>query len=128
MIITSQSMFFKYSLITVLHLPPAGALSLKWQLGTQYFKMLVLATGKPRQWPLGLTVLQSICKRRVALLKKEAVHILCFHYLPHRLELAVRLQCFHLIWKMYHYSPKLVCTLKSIAEELNVNIRKPFHV
>ena len=69
-----------------------------------------------------------------ALLKKEEPHILDFHCLPHRLELALQelqkkckpvesiYNVLHLIWKTYHYSPKSVSTLKSIAEELDVNI------
>ena len=75
-----------------------------------------------------------------ALLKKEVPHILDFHCLPHRLELALQelqkkcksVECLynvlHLIWKTYHYSPKSVRNLKSIAEELDVNILKPSQV
>lgn len=75
-----------------------------------------------------------------ALLKKEVPHILDFHCLPHRLELALQdlqkkcksVECvynvLHLIWKASHYSPKSVRTLKSIAEELDVNILKPSQV
>lgn len=75
-----------------------------------------------------------------ALLKKEVPHILGFHCLPHRLELALQdlqkkcksVECvynvLHLIWKTYHYSPKSVRTLKSITEELDVNILKPSQV
>ena len=71
-----------------------------------------------------------------ALLKKEVPHILDFHCLPHRLELALQelqkklksvesvYNVLHLVWKTYHYSPKSVRTLKSIAEELDVNILK----
>lgn len=75
-----------------------------------------------------------------ALLKKEVPHILDFHCLPHRLELALQelqkkcksvesvYNVLHLVWKTYHYSPKSVRTLKSIAEELDVNILKPSQV
>lgn len=75
-----------------------------------------------------------------ALLKKEVPHILDIHCLPHRLELALQdlqkkcksVKCvynvLHLIWKTYHYSLKSVRTLKSIAEELDVNILKPSQV
>ena len=34
----------------------------------------------------------------------------------------------HLIWKTYHYSPKSVRALKSIADELEINILKPTQV
>lgn len=63
-----------------------------------------------------------------------------FHCLPHRLELALlELQnscksvddvytVLHLIWKTYHYSPKSVRALKSIADELQINILKPTQV
>lgn len=69
-----------------------------------------------------------------ALLKKEEPHILDFHCLPHRLQVGLQelqkkcksveseYDVLHLIWKTYHYSPKSVGTLKSIAEELDVNI------
>lgn len=75
-----------------------------------------------------------------ALSKKKVPHILDFHCLPHRLELALQelqkkcksvesvYNVLHLIWKTYHYSLKSVRTLKSIAEELDVNILKPSQV
>ena len=75
-----------------------------------------------------------------ALLKKEVPYILDFHCLPHRLELALQelqkscesVECIynvlHLIWKTYHYSPKSVRSLRSIGEELSVNILKPSQV
>lgn len=75
-----------------------------------------------------------------ALLKKEVPHLVDFHCLPHRLELALlELQnscksvdtvynVLHLIWKTYHYSPKSVRELKSIADELEMNILKPTQV
>ena len=75
-----------------------------------------------------------------ALLKKEVPHILDFHSLPHRLDLALQelqkkcksvksvYNALHLVWKTYHYSPKSVRTLKSIAEELDVNILTPSQV
>lgn len=72
-----------------------------------------------------------------ALLKKDIPYLVDFHCLPHRLELALlELQggcksvedvynILHLIWKTYHYSPKSVRALKSIADELEINILKP---
>lgn len=63
-----------------------------------------------------------------------------FHCLPHRLELALlELQnscksedtvynVVHLICKTYHCSPKSVRKLKSIADELEMNILKPTQV
>ena len=75
-----------------------------------------------------------------ALLRKEVPFLVDFHCLPHRLELAlIELQkscksvdtvynILHLIWKTYHYSPKSVRELKSIAEELETNILKPTQV
>lgn len=63
-----------------------------------------------------------------------------FHCLPHRLELALlelQKSCksvddvysvLHLIWKTYHFSPKSVRALKSIANELQVDILKPTQV
>lgn len=75
-----------------------------------------------------------------ALLKKDVPYILDFHCLPHRLELALQelqkscesVECIynvlHLIWKTYHYSPKSVRSLRSIGEELSVNILKPSQV
>lgn len=75
-----------------------------------------------------------------ALLKKDIPYLVDFHCLPHRLELALlELQggcksvedvysILHLIWKTYHYSPKSVGALKSIADELEINILKPTQV
>ena len=75
-----------------------------------------------------------------ALLKKEVPHLVEFHCLPHRLELALlELQnscksvedaysVLHLIWKTYNYSPKIVRALKSIADELETNILRPTQV
>ena len=63
-----------------------------------------------------------------------------FHCLPHRLELALlelQKSCksvddvysvLNLIWKTYHFSPKSVRALKSIADELLVDILKPTQV
>ena len=63
-----------------------------------------------------------------------------FHCLPHRLELALlelQKSCksvddvysvLHLIWKTHPYSPKSVRALKSIADELQVDILKPTQV
>ena len=67
-------------------------------------------------------------------------YLVDFHCLPHRLELALlELQgscksvedvynIFHLIWKTYHYSPKSVRALKSIADKLEINILKATQV
>ena len=75
-----------------------------------------------------------------ALLKKDVPHLVEFHCLPHRLELALlELQnscksvedvynVLHLIWKTYHYSPKSMRELKSIADELETNTLKPTQV
>ncbi len=75
-----------------------------------------------------------------ALLKKEVPYLIDFHCLPHRPELALlelQLSCkpveevydvLHLIWKTYHYSPKSVRALTSIADELEINILKPTQV
>ena len=75
-----------------------------------------------------------------ALLKKDIPYLVDFHCLPHRLELAllelqssyksveVVYNILHLIWKSYHYSPKSVRALKSIADELEINILKPMQV
>ena len=75
-----------------------------------------------------------------ALLKKEVPHLVEFHCLPHRLELALlELQnscksvedaysVLHLIWKTYNYSPKIVRALKSITYELETNILRPTQV
>lgn len=75
-----------------------------------------------------------------ALLRKELPYLVDFHCLPHRLELALlELQnscksvddvytVLHLIWKTYHYSPKSVRALKTIADELQINILKPTQV
>ena len=75
-----------------------------------------------------------------ALLKKDVPHLVKFHCPPHRLELALlELQnscksvedvynVLYLIWNTYHYSPKSVRALKSIADELETNILKPTNV
>lgn len=75
-----------------------------------------------------------------ALLKKDVPHLVEFHCMPHRLELALlELQnscksvedvynVLYLIWNTYHYSPKSVRALKSIADELETNILKPTNV
>jgi len=74
------------------------------------------------------------------LLRKQVPYLVDFHCLPHRLELALlELQnscksvddvytVLHMIWKTYHYSPKSVQALKSIADELQINILKPTQV
>ena len=71
------------------------------------------------------------------LLRQEVPHRVDLHCLPHRLELALlELQnsCksvddvynfFQLIWKTYNYSPKSVRALKSITDELHINVFKP---
>lgn len=70
------------------------------------------------------------------LLKQEVPYLVDFHCLPHRLELALLdlhnscrsvddvYNVLHLIWKTYKYSPKSVRALKSIADELEINILK----
>lgn len=75
-----------------------------------------------------------------ALLRKEVPYLVDFHCLPHQLELALlglQKSCksvddvysvLHLTWKTYHYSPKSVRALKSIADELQINILKPTQV
>ena len=75
-----------------------------------------------------------------ALLRRDVPYLVDFHCLPHRLELALlelQKSCksvedvysvLHLIWKTYHYSPKSVRALKSIADELETNILKPTQV
>ena len=75
-----------------------------------------------------------------ALLQKELPFLVDFHCLPHWLELALlelQKSCksvddvynvLILIWKTYHYSTKSVCALKSIADNLQINILKPTQV
>ena len=75
-----------------------------------------------------------------AILRKEVPHLVDFHCLPHRLELALldpQNECktvedvynvLHLIWKTYYYSPKSTRALQAIASELDVNILKPTQV
>ena len=60
---------------------------------------------------------------------------LSFHRLPQRLELQGSCKSvenvyniLHLIWKMYHDSPKSVRAWKSIADELEINVLKPKQV
>ena len=72
----------------------------------------------------------------VSLLRQEAPHLIDFHCMAHRLELALlKLQkqspimqsvndCLHLIWKTYHFSPKSKRELKIIGE-LEVRIYSP---
>lgn len=74
------------------------------------------------------------------LLRKDVPYLVDFHCLPHWLALALlELQngcksvddvytVLHLIWKTYHYSPKSMCALKSIVDELQINILKPTQV
>ena len=75
-----------------------------------------------------------------ALLRREVPHIIDFHCLPHRLELALlemQKSCqlvntiydvLQLIWKTYHYSPKSMRELQSIGTELGINVLKPTQV
>ncbi|XP_069819635.1 zinc finger protein 862-like [Dendropsophus ebraccatus] len=73
-----------------------------------------------------------------ALMRKEiGEHILSFHCLPHRLELAMlnTQKCLpmvqkvydllHLVWKTYHFSPKSKRELRVIGAELGCKIRCP---
>jgi len=78
--------------------------------------------------------------RLATLLRKQVPYLVDFHCLPHQLELALlELQnscksvddvytVLHLIWKTYHYSPKSVRALKSITDELQINILRPTQV
>ena len=75
-----------------------------------------------------------------ALLRQHSPHLVDFHCLPHRLELAlveVQKSChqvevaydvLQLIWKTYHYSPKSSRELQALASELGVNVLKPTQV
>lgn len=75
-----------------------------------------------------------------ALLRREVPHVIDFHCLPHRLELALlemQKSCklvstiydvLQLIWKTYHFSPKSMRELQSIGTELGVNVLKPTQV
>ena len=73
-----------------------------------------------------------------ALLREEIEqHILSFHCMPHRLELAMLdvqksvpmienvYDLRQLIWKTYHFSPKSKRELKAIGMELGCAIRTP---
>ena len=76
----------------------------------------------------------------VALLRQEVPHLIDFHCLRHRLELALlemRRSCklvetvyevLQLIWKTYHYSPKSMRELQAVGTELGVNVLKPTQV
>ncbi|XP_067668254.1 zinc finger protein 862-like [Haliotis asinina] len=73
----------------------------------------------------------------VSLLRHDVPHLIDFHCMAHRLELALlKLQkqspimqsvndCLHLIWKTYHFSPKSKRELKMIGEELEARIYSP---
>ncbi|KAL7871907.1 hypothetical protein SRHO_G00068900 [Serrasalmus rhombeus] len=77
----------------------------------------------------------------VALVQQEAGdHIVPFHCMPHRLELAVLAMLsvkrdnpmmgqlydlLHLVWKTYHFSPKSVRELRVIGVDLGVNMLMP---
>lgn len=69
-----------------------------------------------------------------ALLRKEVPHLMDFHCLPHRLELALlALQdsykpvetVYNVCNGKHHYIPKSVRKLKSIADKLEMSILKP---
>ena len=76
----------------------------------------------------------------VALLRQEVPHLIDFHCLPHRLELALlemqrscklvetAYEVLRLIWKTYHYSPKSTRELQAVGTELGVNVLKPTQV
>ena len=67
-------------------------------------------------------------------------YLIDFHYLPHRLELAllemqrscprveINYEVLQMIWKTYHYSPKSTCELQAIGNELGVSVLKPTQV
>ncbi|KAL4008878.1 hypothetical protein ACER0C_002730 [Sarotherodon galilaeus] len=74
----------------------------------------------------------------IALLQQEAGdHIVPFHCMPHRLELAMLsvqrdipmirqlYDLLHLIWKTYHFSPKSMRELRVIGADLGVNVLVP---
>ncbi|KAK0148163.1 Zinc finger protein 862 [Merluccius polli] len=74
----------------------------------------------------------------IALLQQEAGdHIVPFHCMPHRLELAILsvqrdnpmmaqlYDLLHLIWKTYHFSPKSMRELRVIGADLGVNVLMP---
>ena len=75
-----------------------------------------------------------------ALLRQHSPHLVDFHCLPRRLELAliemqkschqaeVVYDVLQLIWKTYHYSPKSTRELQAVASELGVNVLKPTQV
>ena len=76
----------------------------------------------------------------VALLRQEVPHLIDFHCLPHRLELALLemqrscklvetvYEVLQLIWKTYHYSPKSTRELEAVGTELGVNVLTPTQV
>lgn len=76
----------------------------------------------------------------VALLRRDIPHVIDFHCLPHRLELALlemQKSCvlvntvyyvLQLVWKTYHYSRKSTRELQSIGTELGINVLKPTQV
>ncbi|CAM4609726.1 unnamed protein product [Leuciscus chuanchicus] len=74
----------------------------------------------------------------IALLQKDAGDfIIPFHCMPHRLELAMLsvlkdnamirqvYDMLHLVWKTYHFSPKSMRELKTIVEDLGVDVLVP---
>ena len=73
----------------------------------------------------------------VAKIRAEIPHLIDFHCMAHRLELAMlELQrtcpmfedvsdCLHLVWKTYHCSPKSKRELYAIGEELDARIYSP---
>jgi len=72
-----------------------------------------------------------------SILKREVDHLIDIHCLPHRLELSMlemQRDCkyvkevydiLHLVWKTDHYSPKSQRELKTLGNELGLNVLKP---
>ena len=71
------------------------------------------------------------------MLRQEVPHLIDFHCLPHRLELALiemQRSCklvesvynvLQLIWKTYYYSPKSTRELQAVGSELGMGVLKP---
>lgn len=76
----------------------------------------------------------------VDLLRQEVPHIVDFHCLPHRLELALLemqkscqlvstvYEVLQFIWKTYHQSPKSIQEFQGIGTELGISVLKPTQV
>ena len=72
-----------------------------------------------------------------SILKREVDHLIDIHCLPHRLKLSMlemQRDCkyvkevydiLHLVWKTYHYSPKSQRELRTLGNELGLNVLKP---